>query len=109
MPYQTNRVKDLPSVVKVKIGDLEHEKENLANFLRSQFSLNSSITRKGLELNMEDGSTQALARMVNKFVYRRNLNRTHWVTVEHNVVKINRLNHKKKAKFLERIVKFFKK
>ena len=98
MPYYTNRVKDLPSVVKVDMGDLDGEKENLANFLRSQFRLNSSITPKGLELNMEDVSTYALARMVNKFVYRKNLNSTHWVTVENNVVKINRFKHQKEAK-----------
>ena len=78
------------SVVKVDMGDLDVEKENLANFLRSHFKLNSSITPKGLELNMEDVPTYSLARMVNKFVYHKNLNRTHWVTVENNVVKINK-------------------
>jgi hypothetical protein len=102
MPYNTNRVKDLlfkhKSVVKVDIADLDGEKENLANFLLSQFRLNSSITPKGLELNMEDVSTYALARMVNKFVYHKNLNSTHWVTVKNNVVKINRFKHQKKAK-----------
>ncbi|MGD0645220.1 MAG: hypothetical protein ABSA75_09970, partial [Candidatus Bathyarchaeia archaeon] len=46
----------------------------------------------------EDVSTHALARMVNKFVYRKNLNSTHWVTVENNVVKINRFKQQKKAK-----------
>jgi len=91
-------VKDLPIVVRVDMGDLDGEKENLANFLRSQFKLNSSITGEGLELKMEDVSTHALARMVNKFVYRKNLNSTHWVTVENNVVKINRFKHQKKAK-----------
>ncbi len=98
MPYYTNRVKDLPSVVKVDMADLDGEKENLANFLRSQFGLNSSITPEGLKLNMEDVSTYALARRVNKFVYRKNLNSTHWVTVENNVVKINRFKHQNKAK-----------
>ena len=88
----------MPSVVKVNMTDLDGEKENLANFLLSQFKLNSSITPGGLELNMEDVSTYALARSVNKFVYRKNLNRTHWVTVENNVVKINRFNNQKKAK-----------
>ena len=102
MPYNTNRVKDLlfkhKSVVKVDIADLDGEKENLANFLLSQFRLNSSITPKGLELNMEDVSTYALARMVNKFVYHKNLNSTHWVTVENNVVKINRFKGTTKKK-----------
>jgi hypothetical protein len=36
--------------------------------------------------------------MVNKFVYRKNLNGTHWVEVKNNVVKINRFKKEKKAK-----------
>jgi len=91
-------VKDLPTIVKVDVADLDEEKENLANFLHSQFGLNSSITHEGLELNMEDASTYALARMVTKFVYRKNLNGTHWVDVKNNVVKINRFTHQKTSK-----------
>ena len=86
------------STVKVDMADLDGEKENLANFLLSQFKLNSLITPRGLELNMEDVPTYALSRMVNKFVYRKNLNGSHWVAVENNVVKINRFKHEKKAK-----------
>jgi hypothetical protein len=88
----------MPSFVKVDMADLDGEKENLANFLHSQFGLNSSITTEGLKLNMEEVSTYALARRVNKFVYRKNLNSTHWVTVENDVVKINRFKHEKKEK-----------
>jgi hypothetical protein len=106
MPYHANSVIDMlfkhKNVVKVDMADLDSEKENLAIFLRSQFKLNSSITPKGLELNVEDVSTYALARNVNKFVYHKNLNSTHWVTVENNVVKINRFkgttNKKEKHK-----------
>jgi hypothetical protein len=88
-------VKELPGIVKVNMGDLDAEKENLANFLRSQFALSSTITPGGLALNMEEAPTFAVARGVTKFVYRKNLNSTHWVTVENNVVKINRFkNHK---------------
>ncbi len=86
------------SVVKVDMADLDAEKENLANFLRSQFRLNSSITPKGLELNMEDVPTYSLAIMVKKFVHHKNLSSTHWVSVENNVVKINRFKHATKKK-----------
>ncbi len=102
MPYATNIVKDLlfkhKNVVKVDMADLDGEKERLANFLRSQFKLNSTVASEGLELNMDDVSTFALARMVTKFVYRKNLNSTHWVTVENNVVRINKFKHQKKEK-----------
>jgi hypothetical protein len=88
----------LPNVVKVQMADLDDEKKNLANFLLSQFKLNSSITSLGLELKMEDVPAFTLSRMVNKFVYRKNLNGTHWVEVKNNVVKINRFKKEKKAK-----------
>jgi hypothetical protein len=91
-------VKDLPGIVKVDMGDLDEEKEHLANFLRSQFKLNSLIIPEGLELNMDDVSTFGLARNVTKFVYRKNLNGTYWVDVKNNVVKINRFAHKKEVK-----------
>ncbi len=86
------------SLVKVDMADLDSEKENLANFLRSQFKLNSSTTPEGLELNMEDVSSNTLARMVNKFVYHKNLNSTHWVTVKNHVVKINKFKNTTKKK-----------
>ncbi|MGA3060103.1 MAG: hypothetical protein ABSD92_06995 [Candidatus Bathyarchaeia archaeon] len=86
------------SVVKVYMPDLNSEKENLSNFLLSHSKLNSAITSEGLELNMDDISTHALARIVTKFLYHKNLNSTHWVTVENNVVKINRFKHEKKEK-----------
>jgi hypothetical protein len=86
------------SIVKVDMADLDGEKEKLADFLNSQFKLNSLITPKGLELNMEDVPTYSLARMVKKFVYHKNLNSTHWVTMENNVVKINRFKGTVKKK-----------
>ncbi len=88
------------SVVKVDMEDLTIEKENLANFLSNQFKLNSSKTSKGLQLSMGDVHTYSLATMVKKFIYHKNLNTTHWVTVENNVVKINKFknNTKKKEK-----------
>lgn len=89
---------DLPSSVKVDIGDLDCEIENLAKFLNSQFKLNPSVIPGGLELSIDDVSTFALARLVTKFVYRKNLNGTHWVDVKNNVVRINRFKPQKKTK-----------
>ena len=47
---------------------------------------------------MEEVSAHALARMVTKFVYHKNLNSSYWVTVQSNVVKINKFKHEKKEK-----------
>lgn len=84
--------------LKVDLGDLQSEKENLSIFLRSHFKIDSSPSREGLKLNVEDVSPQELERIVNKFVYHRNLNSTHWVALERNVVKISRFKHPKKTK-----------
>jgi hypothetical protein len=75
------------SILKIDLADLEAEKENLASFLQSHFQLNSSINHRGLELNV-DIPAYSLATMVKKFIYHKNLNITHWVTVENNEVKI---------------------
>ena len=91
-------MRDLPIIVKIDMGDLDEETENLAKFLLSQFKLKSSAIPEGLELNMDEVSTYALARNVTKFLYRKNLNNTYWVTVKSNVVKINRFAHKKETK-----------
>jgi hypothetical protein len=86
------------SVVKVDMADLDTEKENLANYLSSQFKLNSATTSKGLELNLEEVPISSLSVMVKKFVYHKNLNTTHWVSVENNVVKINKFKGTSKKK-----------
>jgi hypothetical protein len=84
--------------LKVDLGDLQNEKENLSDFLRSHLKVDSSPSDEGLKLNAEDVSPQELEKIVNKFVYHRNLNSTHWVALEKNVVKINRFKHPKKTK-----------
>jgi hypothetical protein len=86
------------SRIKVEMNDLDSEKESLANFLQKHFKLNSSLNQQGLELNGADISTYELLRMVNKFVNSKGLNRTHWVNVEGNVVKINRFKQQNKEK-----------
>ena len=84
--------------VKVEMNDLDGEKDSLSNFLQKHFKLNSSLNQEGLELNGAEVSTYELLRMVNKFVNSKGLNRTHWVNVEGNAVKINRFRQQNKEK-----------
>jgi hypothetical protein len=86
------------STVKVDMADLDDEKKDLAIFLNSHFKLDSTITSHGLEVTMEDPSASSLARMVTKFIYHKNLNSSHWVTVENNVVKISKFKGGTKKK-----------
>ena len=85
--------------LQVDLGDLKNEKDHLTSFLRS--------TLKQAELTPEDNkvlvdsrhlTAEDLQRVVTKFVYRRNLNGTHWVSLEKETVKINRFKHPKKIK-----------
>jgi hypothetical protein len=80
------------------MGDLQSEKENLSNFLRAHLKVDSTPTHEGLKLNTKNVSPQELERTVNKFVYHRNLNSTHWVAIEKNIIKINKFEHSKKTK-----------
>jgi hypothetical protein len=84
------------STVKVDMADLDGEKSSLAEFLLSHFKLDSTVTSKGLEVNQDKAPTASIANMVTKFLYHKNLNSTHWVTLENNVVKISRFKSAKK-------------
>jgi hypothetical protein len=74
----------------VDLGDLQCEKENLTNFLSLHLKVAVSQAGDKLRVDSEGVSVQELLHVVNKFVYHRNLNVTHWVSVEGTTVKINR-------------------
>jgi hypothetical protein len=84
--------------LKVDLGELHDERENLSSFLSS--SLKTDVTSNGSELlvDSEDLSSQELKRTVRKFVYHRNLNNTYWVALKDGVVKINKFKGAKKHK-----------
>ncbi|HYA77787.1 MAG TPA: hypothetical protein VEF91_03640 [Verrucomicrobiae bacterium] len=84
--------------VRVEMPDLDAEKESLASFLQKHFKLNPKVIQDGLEVKGAEVSTFELQRMVNKFVNSKGLNRSHWVSVESNVVKLKRFNRDKKEK-----------
>jgi len=80
------------------LGELRDEGDNLSSFLHS--NLKVDVISKGSELlvNSDELSSQALKRMVRKFVYHQNLNNTYWVTLKGGVVKINKFEVTKKHK-----------
>jgi hypothetical protein len=74
----------------VDLGDLQSEKENLSNFLPLHLKVTVSQADDKLRVDSDGVSVQELQHVVNKFVYHRDLNRTHWASVEGTTVKINR-------------------
>ena len=82
--------------LKVDLGELKGESESLSSFLQSKLKVD--VTSKGNKLlvDSETISSKELKRMVNKFVYHRNLNNKYWVGLEGSVVKINKFKRFKK-------------
>ena len=76
--------------LKVDLGDLQNEKENLTSFLQLHLKVPVSQVENKLTVDSEKVSVQELEHVVNKFVYHRDLHGTHWVSVEGATVKINR-------------------
>ncbi len=86
----------------VDLGDLQNEKEYLTSFLQLHLKVSVSQVGAKLRVDSETVSLQELQHMVNKFVYHRDLNRTHWVSVEGSTVKINRFKVVEKKEIPEK-------
>ena len=91
--------KDNPQMkLQVDLGDLQNEKEHLSSFLQLHLKVDVSQVGDKLAVDSEKVSLQDLQHVVNKFVYHRDLNVTHWVSVEGSTVKINRFKGTDKKK-----------
>lgn len=82
----------------VDLVDLQVEKENLSNFISLHLQVTVIQAGDKLRVESEGVSLQDLQHVVNKFVYHRNLNTTHWVSAEGSTVRINRFEITDKKK-----------
>jgi hypothetical protein len=82
--------------LKVDLGELEDERESLASFLRSKLKVDVASNGNKVLVDSENLSPEELKKLVNKFVYRRNLMNKYWVALEGSVVKINKFKHAEK-------------
>jgi len=75
--------------LQVDLGDLYTEKENLSSFLQAAFR--APVITVGNRLTVESAkvSPQELQRVVIKFIYKRNINNTYYVTLEDNTLRVN--------------------
>ena len=82
----------------VDLSELENERKSLSNFLRSKLKVD--VTSKGNKVlvDSENLSSKELKRLVNKFLYRRNLMNNYWVALKGRVVKINKFKRAEKKK-----------
>jgi hypothetical protein len=90
--------------LEVDLGDLQNEKENLSSFLHSHLKVEVTPNHDQLAVHSDKLSPQELQHVVTKFVYHRDFNSTHWVSIEGTTIKINRFKeaHKNKEKHAEK-------
>jgi hypothetical protein len=82
--------------LQVDLGDLEEEQDRLSIFLKSNLDVDFVSSKGKLSSDSEKIEPQELQKLVTKFLHRRNLNSSHWVSLEGSVVKINRFKSEKK-------------
>lgn len=90
--------------LKVDLGELNNEVEDLSSFLDSKLDAKLVLVGDKLLVYSDSLSPNELKRLVNKFVYHKNLNHNYWVELEGYAVKLRKFKHStKKEKQKERI------
>ncbi len=84
--------------LRVELGELKDERKSLSNFLRSKLEVDVTPSGNEIFVDSENVSSKELKKMVNKFVYRRNLMNKYWVALERGVIKIKKFKPSKKQK-----------
>jgi hypothetical protein len=80
----------------VDLGDLENEKDHLSEFLKTNLKVDVTADKNKVTVNSEKVPVADVQRVVTKFVYKRNLNASHFVSLDGNTVKIERFKGAKK-------------
>lgn len=75
--------------LQVDLGDLCTEKESLSSFLQAAFQVPVITVGNRLTVESEKVSPQELQRVIIKFIYKRNINNTYYVTLEGNTLRVN--------------------
>ncbi len=72
------------------------EKEAFVSFLGSRLGVKVVLSGSKVSVDPERVSLEELRRLLNKFIYHRNLNRTYWAALDGGVVKARLLDKAKK-------------
>ena len=82
--------------LRVDLSELENERESLCDFLRAKLKVDIASKGNKVLVDSENLPPKDLKRLVNKFVYHRNLHHKYWVALESGVVKINKFKRSEK-------------
>lgn len=80
------------------MGDLTAYQQRLGEFLRLSLKVDVSPSFGKLVVASDKGSVQELQRLVTKFIYKQNLNSTHFAALKGSTVKISRFKEEKHEK-----------
>jgi hypothetical protein len=81
--------------LQVDLGDLTEQQQRLAEFLHSSLKMEVTFAWDKLTVNSETVLPQELQRLVTKYIYKRNLNNTHFAALNGSMVKISRFKEEK--------------
>jgi len=89
-------------MLRVDVDRLEGEQEKLLDYLRKKIGANLAIQENKIFVDSGVVSSAELKHLVNKFVYRQNLNHKYWVELDGNTVRLHRFKHFDKKKDKEK-------
>jgi hypothetical protein len=74
--------------LKIDLGDISAERENLHKFLGSKLKVEPTIIQGKIVFESNSVSPQEVQRLVTKFIYARNLNTRHWASLDGSTIRI---------------------
>ncbi len=83
--------------LQVNLGDLEGESQHLCEFLKIALKTEVKNDKSKVIIESDHISPSDLQHAATKFLYKRNLNGSHWVSMEGNIAKIQRFKGSKKS------------
>ena len=73
----------------VDLGELAKERERLISFVQTSLKAPTTLIGNRLTIESEKVSAQELQHLVTKFIYKRNINNTYYVSVDGSIVRIS--------------------
>ena len=82
----------------VDLGEMKNEQQVLSDFVKSKLKADVTASGNKISVSSEGLSAEDLKKLINKFLYRRNLNNEYWVALEYDLIKIKKFEGKKHEK-----------
>ncbi len=82
--------------LQVDLGDLSEHSTQLAEFLQSNLKVDVTPSFGKLAVDSNKVTAEELQHLVTKFIYKRNMNSTHYASLDDGTVKIRRFKEEKK-------------